>query len=226
MKNHSTADNLCWTCLGAVRKGVRTPHTLHVVYIGHTNTWRRYWNTVRDNPDPFPTAVMCLKCTFTRTLPSAEEEPKPLPQVAPGLLTTHSAGSSPSLCVSAHKPTTVLGERMPRSPASFWNWTVLNTGSGQTPEASSHWVSNTFRDGNSVTSLTMVEAPASVTASNPGMLLGGPTLPCPPASALHAGKLQLYPSLSLSYLQTSEVIKPHSYSGTKTLRHWYIHFGT
>lgn len=45
MKNHSTADNLCWTCLGAVRKGVRTPHTLHVVYIGHTNTWRRYWNT-------------------------------------------------------------------------------------------------------------------------------------------------------------------------------------
>uniref|UniRef100_A0A8D2NVU9 Uncharacterized protein n=1 Tax=Zosterops lateralis melanops TaxID=1220523 RepID=A0A8D2NVU9_ZOSLA len=28
---------------------------------------------------------MCLKGTFTRTLPSAEEEPKPLSQVAPAI---------------------------------------------------------------------------------------------------------------------------------------------
>lgn len=137
MKNHSTADNLCWTCLGAVRKRGKNPtHIACCVYWTHQHLAQVLKH--RDNPDPFPTAVMCLKCTFTRTLPSAEEEPKPLPQVSPGLLTTHSAGSSPSLCVSAHKHTTVLGERMPRSPASFRNWTVLNTGSGQTPEASSH----------------------------------------------------------------------------------------
>lgn len=51
----------------------------------------------------FLTAVMWLKSTLIRTLPSAEEEPKPLPQVAPALLITSSAGSSPSLCVPTHK---------------------------------------------------------------------------------------------------------------------------
>lgn len=54
MKKHSTPDNLCWSCLGAVRKGGRTPHTLCIVCTEHTNTWHRFWNTNRDNSDRFP----------------------------------------------------------------------------------------------------------------------------------------------------------------------------
>lgn len=212
MKKHSTPDNLCWTCLGAVRKGGRTPHTLCLCVLSTPTPGTGSETPTETTQTLFLAAVMCLKCTFTRTLPSVEEEPKPLPQVAPALFTTRSAGSSLSLLCFRPK------KRLPRSPARFCNGTVLSNGSGQTPGASSHWVSNTFWDGNSVTSLTMVEVPASDTASNPAMLLDSSVFPCPLSRALHAGQLQLYPFLSLSYPRISEVIKPYSYSVTKTIK--------
>lgn len=123
---------------------------LMYILIWSANYWKNFEKKVRailSRQDHWDHTVATVS-----TLHSAEEVPNPLPWGA-WAFTTHSAGSSPSFCVPAHKNTEMLGEKMPRSPALFQSGTVLNSTSGLPPEASPCCSLKTFKDRNSATSV-------------------------------------------------------------------------